>query len=97
MNEFVFFGDARHAIDAARPGTTLFALALWIRLGFVGTSVPFVALVSLFDAETNAPVALAVAVAGGVLAAVAWQRVRKALREEDDRDAKNAPRVAVNS
>jgi hypothetical protein len=84
MHEFFYSRDVLDATErAARPGTTLFALGLWIRLGFIGGSALFAALVSMIDPSTRTGAALVVAVAGGTLALVAWRRVRRALQEED--------------
>jgi hypothetical protein len=96
MNEFLFARDAVHAIDpSAKPGTTMFALGLWIRLGFAGMCIVLLSLVSLFDGEIHFGGAPLLAIAGGLLTLASWQRLRKALREEP-LDARAASSVALN-
>jgi hypothetical protein len=84
MNEFVFPSDARATADqSARPGTTLFALGLWIRLGLSGTCVLIAGLMSLADKQASASFASSMAAAGGLVALIAWQRVRHIFDESD--------------
>ncbi|HTT10775.1 MAG TPA: hypothetical protein VMG60_07800 [Burkholderiaceae bacterium] len=84
MHEFFYSRDVVDAADrATEPGSTLFAVGLWIRLGFIGASALVAALVSMLDASTRTGVSFAAAAAGAMLVLVAWRRVRKALQEED--------------
>src|SRR5882724_302646 len=84
MNEFVFPSDACAATDqSARPGTTLFALGLWIRLGLSGTCVLIAGLISFADMQASASFASSLAAAGGLVALIALQRVRHILDASD--------------
>jgi hypothetical protein len=96
MHEFLFSHDVRHDRAAVQPALGMFALGLWIRLGFVGTSAFVAALVALLDAGTDVGAALAVALGGGALAAVAWSRIRSALRQ-DTTQTSIAQRAPINS
>ena len=65
MHEFFYSRDVVDAADpTAQPGGTLFALGLWIRLGFIGGSALIAALVSMIDETTRTGVAFAAAAAG---------------------------------
>ena len=94
MNEFAFSRDAQYSIDpAARPGTTLFAVGMWIRLGLVGISAFIASLVALADSDTPTGMALLLGASGMALALASWVRVRRAIHEEDNQvpEASNAP------
>jgi|SRR5882672_10135819 len=98
MTEFLFSREAQYSIDpAARPGTRLFAIGMWIRLGLVGVSSFIASVVALADSDTPPAMALLLGVSGVVLAFAAWVRVRRAMREEDDRaqEVGNAPEARV--
>ena len=47
---------------------------LWLRVGFIGASSAAVAVLLLFTGEARPLIALASALAGGVLAAFSWRR-----------------------
>ena len=84
MHELTFLQDTRRANQPpAQPGTTLFTLGLWIRLGFTGVSAVVVALVSVVEVQTHVGAALMLALGGGLLATVAGLRLRSAMREAE--------------
>jgi hypothetical protein len=94
MNEFAFSRDVQRSIDlAATPGTTSFAIGMWIRLGLVGISAFIAALVALADSDTPTGMALLLGVSGMALALASWVRVRRAVHEEDNKvpETSNAP------
>jgi len=98
MSEFLFSREAQYSIDpAAKPGTTLFAIGMWIRLGLVGVSSFIASVVALADSDTPRAMALLLGVSGVVLAFASWVRVRRAMREEDDHtpEADNAAEARV--
>jgi len=84
VHEFFYSRDTQYAIDpAARPGTALFALGLWIRLAFIGVSIFIAAPVMLISQAAHAGPAAVIATAGGGLATVAWLRIRSALAQTE--------------
>jgi hypothetical protein len=80
-------------LQAARvPGTRLatwWMLGLWIRLGFAGALAIPAGLAMLGDAETSMDAALALAVGGAALLALAVWRGRRALARLDAPDARS--------
>ena len=51
-----------------------FAFGIWLRTGFVASSLAAIALVMLANGEASAPAAIASAIAGVLVAAFAWRR-----------------------
>ena len=66
-----------------KAGAALVACGLWLRIGFVGASAVAAGLIQLFDGKVKPFSALALAVGGGVLAAVSWWRARTVLEIAD--------------
>jgi len=96
VHEFFYSRDTQYAIDpSARPGTTLFALGLWIRLAFIGVSILIAAPVLLVSEAAHAGTATVIAAAGAGLAIIAWARIRSALVQTEPLPQLNAAR-AVN-
>jgi hypothetical protein len=79
------------SVLGSEAGRALVGIGLWARAGFVGASLAAIGLVQLFDASNKPLYAVALAVAGGVLAAFAWQRAGKIIAREDAADANAAP------
>lgn len=83
MNDFVIPRPARYAAGPSAPGgTSLFALGLWVRLGFIGACLVLSSLVSIADTDTALGTVLALGVTGTVLTLIAWLRVGKAFRDD---------------
>ena len=61
--------DRRRSVDR-----TLMACSLWLHIGFIGATGVAAGLILLLSGEARPPVALSVALAGGVLAAACWRR-----------------------
>jgi len=66
-----------------KAGRALVESGLWLRIGFIGASGVAAGLIQLFDGEVKPLSALALAVGGGVLAAVSWWRARTVLENAD--------------
>ena len=66
-----------------RARRALVESGLWLRIGFIGASGVAAGLIQLFDGEVKPLSALALAVGGGVLAAVSWWRARTVLENAD--------------
>lgn len=64
------FTSGRHG--PAAPA--FFAYGFLLRAGFVALSVAAIALVMLADGQASAPAAVASALAGGLVAVVAWRK-----------------------
>ncbi len=75
---------------SVKSGWALLAYGLWLRVGFIGACGPAAALGELLSARPDALSALALAVGGAVLAAIAWWRIR-AMLAVLDRDVAVAP------
>ncbi len=72
--------NMRKAIEMrTKGGRAVVAFGLWLRAGIIGASGLVGGLIQLLGGEAKPLSALALAVGGGVLAAVSWRRVRAAL------------------
>jgi hypothetical protein len=77
-------------VNCARNRTRVVECGLWLRIGFIGASALAAGLLQLFDGEVKPMSALALAVGGGVLAAVSWWRARTVLAIVDRTSAVSA-------
>jgi len=83
--------STRFAPDYRSPAWRAFVTSgLWLRTGFVAASIAAIALVMLVAGEANPWLAIASALAGGAVAALAW---RSALAVLDQADAAEAAGV----
>ncbi|MDH5245464.1 MAG: hypothetical protein OEW98_03365 [Betaproteobacteria bacterium] len=62
----------------------LVASGLWLRIGFIGACGVAVGLIQLINGGAKPVSALALALAGGVLAATSWRRAKTVLKSADD-------------
>jgi hypothetical protein len=74
----------------------LVACSLWLHIGLIGASAIAVGLLQLFDGEARWPFALALAISGGVLAAVSWRSGLTVL-ERADRVQSSLPMYSPSS
>ena len=73
------FAPSRHS-----PGYRAdVASSMWLRAGLVALSVAAIALIMLATGEASPLSAITSAVAGGVLATLAWRRARTILDDDD--------------
>ena len=61
----------------------LFACSVWLHVGFVGATAAAGGLILLLDGGETWPLALALVVSGGVLAAMGWRRGRTVLERAE--------------
>ena len=80
-NQFVNTHSAHEMRN--KGGRALVWCGLWLRVGFIGASALAAGLLQLFDGDVKPHLALALAVGGGVLAAVSWRRATAVLDVAD--------------
>jgi hypothetical protein len=87
--------STRFAPDYRSPAWRAFVTSgLWLRTGFVAASIAAIALVMLVAGEANPWLAIASALAGATVAALAW---RSALAVLDQADAAEAAGVTTDA
>jgi hypothetical protein len=83
-----------------RPGDidrAVVVCGLWLHTGFIGAVAVAAGLIELFDPESSWLSALALAFAGGVLAAASWHRGRTVLEDAERAQtvSKGAPSAVI--
>ncbi len=66
-----------------RAERALVASGLWLRIGFIGACGVAVGLIQLINGGAKPITALALALAGGVLAVTSWRHARAVLKRAD--------------
>jgi len=73
----------------------LVASVVWLRVGFIGASTLMIGLIMLFTGEARPLYAFAGAIAGGVVAALAWRRSWVVLTYADESTAAGSRAASV--
>ena len=92
MNDYVLYGNSRHAaVPEAQPGALFTKVDLWIRFAMLGVYAAAGALLALLHPAANRVTIVAIASAGIVVAYGSWLRLKHLFRLEEAERAGTQP------